>query len=530
MLTVGACERGNGGGSDEPTPSTLSERIDAQNVVLISIDTLRADHLGCYGHRFVKSPTIDALAREGVLFTQHIAAAPTTLASHTSLMTGTYPHTHGVFRNRRRVGDENVMLAEVLKAAGFATAGFVGAAPLGPAVNFPQGFDHYDAVFDHSPSGSSSKRSAERPANEVTDAVLAWLDRREKSGADSGNERERLFLFVHYYDPHWPYKAPPPYERMYRTDSLAADGSMKVIAYVRNVLGRDHRTSKSPPVSGAAGQEPANSSKPADAGSASNLYPKGTYAQLTTVLKAEYGAEITYCDHHLGRLIDGLKRYDLLDSSLIIFTSDHGETLDEHVDLFNHGNSVFDTEIHIPLIMRFPQGLYGGRSVSHLGSNIDVMPTILDLLGLARPEGIEGQSFAGVFDGVNSTRSPVFAEATQPWNPKRSRRKSVWPSNDNFQCVRTLTYKYMFRIPDQQFGFYDLTLDPAEQINLLEGGHDHDRALANDLKKRLTAWRQDIRPIDSATVKSLEHLDALRALGYVGDAPDEEQDTNDGGS
>jgi len=526
ILTVGACERGNGGGPSEPTPSTLSGRINARNVVLISVDTLLADHLACYGHRFVKSPTIDALAREGVRFTQHIAAASTTLASHTSLMTGTYPHTHGVFRNICRVGDENVMLAEVLKAAGFATAGFIGAFPLSPDTNFSQGFDHYDGDFGKFQRGNASGRRAQRPANEVTDAVLAWLDRREKGGADSGNERGRLFLFVHYFDPHWPYKAPPPYERMYRTDSLTADGSMKTIAYVRNVLGRDHKNPKSSPGTVGVGQESADSGRPANAASTSNLYPKGTYAQLSTVLKAEYGAEITFCDHHLGRLIDGLKRYDLLDSSLIIFTADHGETLDEHVDLFSHGSSVYDTEIHIPLIMRFPQGRGAGRSVSHLGSNIDVVPTILDLLALPLPDGIEGQSFAGVFDGLTPPRSPVFAEPTRPWKPI----PVCADNNDKFQCIRTLTHKYMSRIPDQQFRFYNLELDRMEQTNLLEGGHGYDRALVNDLEKQLTVWRQDIHPIDSAAVQSQKHIDALRALGYVGDAPDEDQDTDGGGS
>ena len=141
-------------------------RCEGCNVIFISIDTLRADHLGCYGHPFVKSPHIDRLAAEGVRFTNHFSAVSTTLSSHTTMMTGTYPHTHGVVRNGFVVHGDNLMMAEILGRAGFKTAGFVGAHPLFPATSFSLGFDHFDAPISAETGGE------QRRAHQVTDAVL----------------------------------------------------------------------------------------------------------------------------------------------------------------------------------------------------------------------------------------------------------------------------------------------------------------------------------------------------------------------
>ena len=173
-----------------------------RSLVLISIDTLRADRLGCYGYERDTSPHIDGLAAEGVRFTNAASAASTTLTSHTSLMTGTWPHTHGVARNGCEVPDENVMLAEVLRGHGFRTAAFVGAAPLDAVVRFDQGFEIYDSRYS-----VEASIEPERRAEEVTDAVLGWLDRERP--------KKRLFLFAHYYDCHAPYAPPAPFTGLF---------------------------------------------------------------------------------------------------------------------------------------------------------------------------------------------------------------------------------------------------------------------------------------------------------------------------
>lgn len=510
---AGGCEReGDRHAADSARDKITATRSTIRNVILISIDTLRADHLACYGHDFVKTPNIDKLSEEGILFEQHISAASTTLSSHTSMMTGTYPHSHGVFKNGRRVGDDNIMLAELLKNAGFVTAGFIGAAPLDSKVNFHQGFDHYSAEYTWGEKGRAG--GVQRRANEVTDAVLDWLERRPENETGDGDAKAGWFLFVHYYDPHWPYTPPAPYAGMYGTDSRDIDGSMQTIEQARSWL----RSGFGEPGIG----EPATGAgftraRPPQHPVYRKLWEDGL--NLARVLDAEYCAEVSFCDHHLGRMLIALEERGRFDNSLIIVTSDHGETMHEHDNVFNHGVSVYETEIHTPLIIRFPKGVFGGKRVSGLVSNVDLMPTILDLLGLPRHDGIEGKSFAGVIDGPLPPRSPVFAEATQPWGNPMFHDDPVWPNRGKFQCVRTQRYKYMFRIPDQQFRLYDLDRDPGEQTNLLEGGQNLDAAPVEDLKRRLRSWRDDAHPISSQRVEAQDHIDALRSLGYVGDSP-----------
>ena len=166
-------------------------RPDIKHVVVVSIDTLRADFLGTYGHPYVKSPSIDGLAAEGVVFEKHMASAPTTLASHTSLMAGVWPHTHGVPRNGFLVPLENVMLAEVLKDKGFRTAGFVGGYPLKKRYQFDQGIDHYDDRMDKRAEGIAVYGS-QRSAKNIANALNKYL------GSQPLKEEEQLFLFLHF--------------------------------------------------------------------------------------------------------------------------------------------------------------------------------------------------------------------------------------------------------------------------------------------------------------------------------------------
>ena len=472
-----------------PPRAALTNRVDIKNVILVSIDTLRADHLGCYGHPFVKSPNIDAFAREGLLFTNHVSAAPSTLASHTSLMTGTYPHTHGVPKNGHTVSDENIMLAEMLKEAGFATAAIIGAYPLDPIFNFDQGFDYRDVEYDHFAGPKHQERTeSERRGDHVTEAALKWLDGAFLANSGPNSKPERLFMFVHYFDVHWPYEAPPPYGGMYRQDKLPLDGSMATIkqAWKLNLQGDRERLK-----------------------------------QVAQVLHAEYCAEITYCDHQLGLLLDGLKSRNLYENSLIIVTADHGETMLEHANAINHGMSVFDTEIHTPLLVRLPDGRFGGQRVDRLVSSIDVVPTILHLLDLPEHNRLEGYSFAGLINGPLPPREPVFAEATQPWWEDKYDNDPIWPNRGKHQCIRTATHKYALCTADKRAAFFNLVEDPVEHVNLLRGGREHDADLAASLRKQLEQWRDDAYPLSSPEVDEREAINRLRDLGYIGGAEDD---------
>jgi arylsulfatase A-like enzyme len=412
------------------------------------------------------------LAAEGVRFTNAASAASTTLASHTSLMTGTWPHTHGVARNGFQVPDENRMLAEVLGEHGFVRAAFIGAAPLDPAVKFNQGFDFYGARYTLERAGQDYPQPLERRAKEVTDAALGWLDREEPEG--------RLFLFVHYFDCHSPYDAPGGFKGRFReTAPVLADPDAELTRVRRGL-----REQADPEIAAAA------------AG-----------------LEADYCAEIAYVDRHVGRLVDGLAERGILERALVIVTADHGENLSEHEKAFTHGYTVRDAEIRVPLIVRLPDEPEPGRVLDRLVSGIDVMPTTLELLGLPVPDTVEGVSFASALAGDDRGRGAVFAEATKPTG-REFKDDPTWANRARYQCVRTTRWKYARRDPDAREHLWDLAADPRERTDLLAGDFQ-DTELLSRLRGELDSWRASAGQRRAAALDSADHSEALRALGYV---------------
>jgi arylsulfatase A-like enzyme len=462
---------------EEPQPVIVYEAPagkadpEIQHVILISIDTLRADHLGCYGNPLVKTPHIDKLASEGVLFEMHLNAAPTTLNSHTSLMTGTWPHTHGVPRNGFVLSNRNAMLAEVLKEHGFTTAAFIGAFPLDSRFNFDQGFDYYNEEFAIL-RGKAQVDQDQRRAEQVTDAVINRLKR---------THPERLFLFVHYFDVHWPYDPPPPYDRMYRKDNQPFSGSLMDIGLVRQALYRD----------------------------------RNSMVWQSAALDALYSGEVSYTDHHIGRLLDALREFGLYDNSLIVLTADHGEAMNEHWEIWDHGHSTYQTTVHTPLIIRQPGGKLGGRRCDHLVSNIDVMPTILDRLGIGHPDQVEGVSFARLLDGEPMpAREPVFCEATKPFSYEDDPH---WRNTLKCRAVCDGRWKFIYRPVGMVRELYDLEADPQEKTNKLDNPDAEALKRSAELAARLEAWTQSARPLQSEADESDETLRKLKDLGYVED-------------
>jgi arylsulfatase A-like enzyme len=324
--------------------------------------------------------------------------------------------------------------------------------------------------------------------------VIDWLAR---TGA---GESRPLFLFVHYFDPHAPYDAPEPWGGMYREDDPELEGLLEDLDDPIRAMRPFLRLPEPDPERRFAERIRA-------------VAPDAF--QVARALDAEYGAEISYTDHHIGRLFDALDRAGLWDDALVVVTADHGETLYEHTNVFDHGDSVYDTEVRTPLIVRLPGGKHGGKRSERLVSAIDLVPTILDAVGLTVPPDVEGKSFVGEITGAMPPREPVFAEATKPWNVAQFSNDPVWPNRGKFQCVRTERYKYMFRLPDGQFRLYDLEQDAFEQNDLLGAGQAPEE-FVRDLDSRLRRWRDTADPARSELVSVKEQLDALRSLGYLG--------------
>jgi arylsulfatase A-like enzyme len=451
---LGACAESE---SDVAAPEI---ELRARHVVFISLDTTRADHFGFMGNDWIRTPRIDALAANSVVFTDHETVAPTTLPSHTSLFTGRYPHHHGTPGNGWMVNEDNRMLPEVLKGAGFHTAGFAGSFALESRFDFAQGFDHYDESFDLL-AGEDSSDQNQRSAETVTNAVIEYLDAREAP--------EHLFLFVHYFDPHRHYVDRGPFLDRYRKMDLPL------------VLTPD-----------AAGHE-----------------------YKARALARRYAGEISYLDHHVGRLLLDLTTRGILEDAIVILTCDHGENFAEHFEAFDHGLTVYGAATRVLWVMRLPGGELGGTRLDLPTSSVDVFPTLLHALGLPVPEEVDGRTLALDGQGAAREERARFSQASREL--KAPLADSAWPNARKVRAIRRGEYKLIQDPARRNEELYRLADDPHEQRNLLVDPSPADVARAEVLARELEAWANSADPLPShrELKQSEETRKRLRSLGYL---------------
>jgi arylsulfatase A-like enzyme/Tfp pilus assembly protein PilF len=398
-----------------------------RNVLLVTLDTLRADHLGSYGHAAAQTPRLDALARTGLRFERAATVVPLTLPAHSSLFTGTFPAWHGVRDNGGfYLGEDQTTLAEVLKGRGFRTGGFVGAFVLDRRWGIAQGFDRFFDEFDlESFENASGLDAIQRPGSEVVDQALAWLK------ADPGTP---FFAWVHLYDPHTPYEAPEPFRARFPRTAAGA-----------------------------------------------------------------YDAEIAATDAQVGRLLDALELDGRRDETLVVVLADHGEMLGEHGEQ-THGFFVYDAAVRIPLIVSGP-GL-PSRVVPDQVRIVDVMPTVLDLLGVPVPKTVQGTSLVPAARGQ---RLSLVAQS-ESWYPRYHYGWSelVSVQDGRFKYIRTTR-------PE----LYDLEADPREGRDLSADDQARLEALDRALRAHLdrTASRSAAKGPQAVDSETEERL---AALGYVG--------------
>jgi arylsulfatase A-like enzyme len=431
-----------------------------RHVVVVSLDTTRADALGPWAGPAARTPAVDALAAQGVTYLRAYASAPTTLASHTTLWTGNPPHTHGVPRNDYEVNAANVTLPELFADAGWTTAAFLGAMPLASHSGFTQGFSFVDERFTVHRTRDEAGQT-ERPGAEVVDAALAWLD-------GDGAAAEHLFLFVHLFDAHAPY-APPADLRPTLPPGLPDDvGSMRHIQAVRAMRKRD----------------------------------PAAFASHAAALRDLYAGGVREADRQLGRLLDGLRARGLLDDSVVFVLADHGETFDTHEELFDHGETVYDETVHVPLIARWPGGWRAGERVSTPVGLLDVAPTLHHLFDLPAPP-VEGRSL--LTDAAD--RGPLFVEATKPHLGDRP----GWNNDELIKGAIDGHYKLIMDPRNARRALYDLDADPGELTNVRQAH----RPEATALQDALDAWRAAAHPLASRRISDERVKAELEALGYV---------------
>lgn len=412
------------------------------NVVFIAVDTLRADHLSCYGYHRKTSPEIDEFANEGVLFYNAFAPAIPTQPSFTTMLTGVHPINHGIVCHDTKVAlsPEIPMLPQMLKKHGYVTAAVDNLATAYSNVPwFIRGYDYYIDSGGKKVISFGAKIFAEKVNNLAINWIKNW--RRGERGD------KPFFMFLHYWDPHAPYWPPTDcVEKFYKGNPK--DTANKSLEKIR----------ESP------GWVLAWVEEPLKAGITDKVY-----------VEALYDGEIAYVSSQIGELLSTLKEMELTENTLIVLTADHGEGMGEHGVYYDHHN-LYEFNIRIPLIMVFPDRLPPKRRVENMVQHIDIVPTILDLLKIPKTESVDGTSLLPIISGVEEGYSKIIClENTRM--TKRAMRTREW------KLIETLRPDF-YGHPAGWIELYNMKQDPDETENLAES----EEKITHDLLARLEIW------------------------------------------
>jgi len=438
-----------------------------RNVILISLDTLRPDHLSCYGHTPETSPAIDALAARGVRFADVTSAAPWTLPSHTTMFTGLYPSHHGVKDYSNRLPQESTTLAEVLAQHGFQTFAVINTLNLAnPSYGIFQGFApqdvHYIKEERQAPNGA---RVIADTGAQVADTARELVRARDRS--------RPFFLFAHFYDAHTDFTPEPSYRQKFVAPYPGKlDGTTGQLYALRDAgvrLG------------------------PAD----------------LRFLREMYDAEIRQLDDVLSGFFAFLDEQGLTDDTLFVLTSDHGEEFQEHGGLL-HGRTQYEELLRVPLILAGP-GIPRGVVVRQPAGLIDLMPTVLARLGLPAPAALDGLDLSATFGGGTLPERPFFGEADH---------------NNVVDGAQVVDIKRMVRLGNEKLHLdrhsarielFDLAHDPSEQHDLSAAEPERVRALEGMLARFVQGARAGE---ESGKTMSPDERGLLKQLGYGGDDRD----------
>jgi arylsulfatase A-like enzyme/tetratricopeptide (TPR) repeat protein len=407
--------------------------VSELNILFITLDTTRADHLGCYGYDRAETPNMDRLAETGIMFKNATCQVPLTLPSHSSMFTGTYPFYHGVRDNGGfYLEPDRTTLAEVLKAQGMATSAFVGAFVVDSRWGLDQGIDYYYDNFDFAKYKRISLDSVQREGGEVIEAFFEWFE---------DNYQNKFFSWIHLYDPHTPYEPPEPYKTRF------------------------------------------------------SKWKWGLY-----------DGEIAYVDELIGKVLDKLTEKAVLERTLIVIVGDHGESLGQHQENA-HGFFIYDAATSIPLIIHFPSQNLSAKKVYTRVETVDIMPTLLQILGLPLPSEIQGESLLPlILDKGKGSKQERFAYS-ESYYP---RYHYGWSELKSLQNSR---YKYI-QAPRPEL--YDIVNDPNELTNI----YREENGIGQQFEEKLNSLLEEMSAegIEEKGPQKLdeEAMEKLMALGYVG--------------
>jgi len=393
----------------------FGQKTDSPNILIITLDTTRADRIGCYGHKQALTPNLDSLAQQGVLYEQAFSQVPLTLPSHVSIFTGTFPPTNNIRVNAEGIlSPEIPTLAELLQSEGYKTGAFISAWVLDSQFGLGRGFDHYDQSFNN--FADTSRGDTERAGNKVCDSALSWMNK---------TDNEPFFAWVHFFDPHHPYSPPKKY--------------------------RD-------------------------------------------LLDDPYDGEIAFMDEQIGRLLTLLDEKGIRENTLIVVIGDHGESFEEHNET-QHGLFIYNPTMQVPFIMSLPGQLPVNKRASQLVQQVDIMPTVLELVNCDIPETVNGKSLIN-----SSLDSRIYGESTY------ANQSFGWAP---LSYLITSDWKY---IHAPQPELYNRQTDPGELNNVIDSNSETASKMRDDLEQmvgNMISISAGNAELDAEAIRRLE------SLGYV---------------
>jgi arylsulfatase A-like enzyme len=495
----------------EPQPEPSVKR---SNLVLITIETLRADHVGIYGYGRNTTPNLDRLARQGAMFHQAIAQAPFTLPSLASVMTGLDPPTHGVRNHPATLGPDLLTLAERLSQADYLTVAMTRHSWLRRKSGFDQGFDEFH----------NNAFSAGLDARSLSLAAIDWL---------SIERDEPFFLWLHFLDPHLPYTPGYPFSVMYHPEHQEDSQ----VGHLFSMIDRPRETFLPTPYADLSGgpyydlvmrHYPDNNvlldlafwRRPRG----EIFFNKAGYTPSEiSQMRDLYDGAIAYTDDNLGRILQSLDELELSDNTVVVVAGDHGEAFGDHELFFTHDFTLYDEVLRVPLVVRMPGRIQPGTEITQQVRLMDIAPTALELLGLGETTEMAGRSLGPLLEQKPLPYLPAFAESA-PARPLFPQQTRVYfeGNRGKWRMIRTERWK-LIQIPHPDgdiFELYDLVSDPQETKNLyaeLPGE-------AGKLWPTLRAWVQEdpARDANRSTEeqREIDELDPatrqqLEVLGYI---------------
>jgi len=434
-----------------------SGRTQRPNIVLIVIDTLRADHVGCYGYGRNTTPHIDRLARDAWVFKNAVSSAPWTTPSVASLLTSQYPSELGVREELARINPSFPLLSQILRRNGYTTCGIVTSPTLAASLGFDRGFDEYEEAYDHA---STTHDDICSPA--VTSKAIEFLRRKHI---------KPFFLFVHNFDPHYNYILHPEYDFYPAyTGSLTSGERIRELWKRLDTLSDDD----------------------------------------VRYLTSLHDSEIAFTDEHIGKLLDELVRLGLYENTMVIVTADHGEEFMERGWL-GHTVTLYQELIHVPLVVRVP-----GATAQQIDTSVglvDVLPTVLAHANIEAPQGIEGQALSP--EGLRAAdHHPRFSETFNN-QPRAERHREPIA----LRCVVHRGRKVIFDAMNDRTQCYDLSRDPLEGTDISGAGEPEMTALREKLMQWIDQMdRQYPAPSTTQDAQELftpEQIKMLKSLGYL---------------